>query len=212
NLLLEEEFLPHNCKCKDEENAVEISDGFFQWDAPPDDSSVEGYIIEGLNLVIQKEKLTAICGPVGSGRSSVLSAILGRMPMISGNVAIDGSIAYSSQQAWIFNDTLKENIFFGKPSDENKFKEVVNVCGLESDISYMDNGENTEIGDRGINLSGGQKQRVSLARAVYSDSDIYLLDDPLSAVDVHVGKHLFNECIKKKLCGKTIILVTHQLQ
>ncbi|XP_071170005.1 ATP-binding cassette sub-family C member 5-like isoform X1 [Mytilus edulis] len=212
NLLLEEEFLPHNCKCKDKENAVEISDGFFQWDAPPDDSTVEGYIIEGLNLVIQKEKLTAICGPVGSGRSSVLSAILGRMPMISGNVAIDGSIAYSSQQAWIFNDTLKENILFGKPSDENKFKEVVNVCGLESDISNMDNGENTEIGDRGINLSGGQKQRVSLARAVYSDSDIYLLDDPLSAVDVHVGKHLFNECIKKKLCGKTIILVTHQLQ
>ncbi|CAC5416858.1 Pleiotropic ABC efflux transporter of multiple drugs YBT1,Cystic fibrosis transmembrane conductance regulator,ABC transporter C family member 14,ATP-binding cassette sub-family C member Sur,Multidrug resistance-associated protein 5,Putative uncharacterized protein YKR104W,Multidrug resistance-associated protein 9 [Mytilus coruscus] len=212
NLLLQEEFQAHSCKCTDIGNAVEISDGFYQWDTPTDETTVKGYTIEGLNLVIQKGKLTAICGPVGSGRSSVLSAILGRMPMISGNLAIDGSIAYSSQQAWIFNDTLKENVLFGKPSDENKFREVVNVCGLESDISNMDNGENTEIGDRGINLSGGQKQRVSLARAVYSDSDIYLLDDPLSAVDVHVGKHLFNECIKKKLCGKTIILVTHQLQ
>ncbi|CAG2238211.1 ABCC5 [Mytilus edulis] len=159
-----------------------------------------------------KGKLIGICGPVGSGKSSLMAAILSRMPFISGHVAVNGSIAYAAQQAWIFNDTVRENILFGKSYDPERYQNVIYACGLEPDFAILDDGDETEIGDRGTNLSGGQKQRVSLARAVYSNSDIYLLDDPLSAVDVHVGRHLFHTCIKKTLAGKTVILATHQLQ
>uniref|UniRef100_A0AAQ5XCT5 ATP-binding cassette, sub-family C (CFTR/MRP), member 12 n=1 Tax=Amphiprion ocellaris TaxID=80972 RepID=A0AAQ5XCT5_AMPOC len=156
--------------------------------------------------------LLGVCGNVGSGKSSLISSILEQIHLLQGSVVADGTFAYVSQQAWIFHGTVQENILMGKPLDQAKYDRVVDVCSLRADLKILPYGDQTEIGERGLNLSGGQKQRISLARAVYSDKDIFLLDDPLSAVDAHVGKHIFEECIKKELQGKSIILVTHQLQ
>ncbi|XP_033744308.1 multidrug resistance-associated protein 5-like [Pecten maximus] len=163
-----------------------------------------------LSLFIGKH--IGICGAVGCGKSSLLQALIGRMPLLSGHLAVAGSVAYAAQQAWIFNGTLRENILFGCPYQSDWYTRVLHACSLDPDLRILANGDMTEIGDRGTNLSGGQKQRVSLARAVYSKRDIYLLDDPLSAVDVQVGKHLFNKCIDTLLKDKTVVLVTHQLQ
>ncbi|XP_060079358.1 ATP-binding cassette sub-family C member 5-like [Ylistrum balloti] len=165
-----------------------------------------------LNFVLEKGKLIGVCGSVGCGKSSLISAVMGRMVLLSGKVAVKGSIAYVSQQAWIMNASARENILFGQVYDEEKYKNVVHACSLEEDFKDFVDGDMTEIGERGINMSGGQKQRISLARAVYADKDVYLLDDPLSAVDIHVGRHIFSQCLIKCLKGKTILFVTHQLQ
>lgn len=148
---------------------------------------------------------------MGSGKSSLISAILGEMEKLSGTVNCDGSIAYVPQQAWIQNATVQDNILFGKYLDTNLYNKVIESCALKADIEILPAGDQTEIGEKGVNLSGGQKQRISLARAVYNDADIYLLDDPLSAVDSDVGKHIFENIISSKgmLAGKTVILVTH---
>uniref|UniRef100_A0A673XXZ4 ATP-binding cassette sub-family C member 5 n=1 Tax=Salmo trutta TaxID=8032 RepID=A0A673XXZ4_SALTR len=156
--------------------------------------------------------LVGICGAVGSGKSSLLSALLGQMTLLEGNVAASGGFAYVAQQAWILNDSLRENILFGKEYDEDKYNAVVSACCLIPDLTELPYGDMTEIGERGANLSGGQRQRVSLARALYSEQPILLLDDPLSAVDAHVGSHLFHNAIRMASKGKTIIFVTHQLQ
>uniref|UniRef100_A0A6Q2WQL3 ATP-binding cassette, sub-family C (CFTR/MRP), member 12 n=1 Tax=Esox lucius TaxID=8010 RepID=A0A6Q2WQL3_ESOLU len=141
-----------------------------------------------------------------------LSFLPRSMHLQHGSVTVDGSFAYVSQQAWIFHGTVRDNILMGDTFDQARYNEVIGACSLIPDLAILPYGDQTEIGERGLNLSGGQKQRISLARAVYSDKDIFLLDDPLSAVDAHVGKHIFEECIKKTLKGKSIILVTHQLQ
>lgn len=150
-------------------------------------------------------------GTVGSGKSSLISAFLGEMEKLSGKVNTYGSIAYVSQQAWIQNATLKDNILFGQPLNTELYEKVIEACALKPDLSILPGGDMTEIGEKGINLSGGQKQRVSLARAVYANADIYILDDPLSAVDSHVGKHIFDKVIGPKgiLKNKTKLLVTH---
>lgn len=136
---------------------------------------------------------------------------MGETDKISGSVTVDGTVAYVSQQPWIQNATIQNNILFGKPMNTEYYAKVLEACALVHDIKMLPGGDQTEIGERGINLSGGQKQRVSLARAVYSQSDIYLLDDPLSAVDAHVGKHIFNKVIGPIgiLKGRTRLLVTH---
>uniref|UniRef100_A0A8C9VJK5 ATP binding cassette subfamily C member 12 n=1 Tax=Scleropages formosus TaxID=113540 RepID=A0A8C9VJK5_SCLFO len=148
----------------------------------------------------------------GSGKSSLISSLLDQMYLHHGSVMIDGTFAYVSQQAWIFHGTLRDNILMGEPFDKERYSRAIKACSLQPDLDILPCGDMTEIGERGLNLSGGQKQRISLARAVYSNKDIYLLDDPLSAVDAHVGKHIFEYCIKKELKGKSIVLVTHQLQ
>ncbi|XP_060041595.1 ATP-binding cassette sub-family C member 12 isoform X4 [Erinaceus europaeus] len=134
------------------------------------------------------------------------------MQLQQGIVAVSGTLAYVSQQAWIFHGSVRENILFGEKYDHHRYQHTVRVCALQEDLNSLPYGDLTEIGERGLNLSGGQRQRISLARAVYSNNEIYLLDDPLSAVDAQVGKHVFEECIKKTLRGKTVVLVTHQLQ
>lgn len=133
------------------------------------------------------------------------------MEKLSGTVNCNGSIAYVPQQAWIQNATVQDNILFGKYLDTNLYNKVIESCALKADLEILPAGDQTEIGEKGVNLSGGQKQRISLARAVYNDADIYLLDDPLSAVDSDVGKHIFENIISSKgmLAGKTVILVTH---
>ncbi|XP_056140092.1 multidrug resistance-associated protein 5 isoform X4 [Lampris incognitus] len=165
-----------------------------------------------INLTIQQGKLVGVCGSVGSGKTSLISAILGQMTLLEGRVAVRGDFAYVSQQPWILNATLRDNILFGKEYQEDRYKCVVSACCLRPDLALLPDSDLTEIGERGANLSGGQRQRVSLARALYSDRDIYILDDPLSALDAHVGNHIFNNAIRKQLCNKTIIFITHQLQ
>uniref|UniRef100_A0A8B9HQI9 ATP-binding cassette sub-family C member 5 n=1 Tax=Astyanax mexicanus TaxID=7994 RepID=A0A8B9HQI9_ASTMX len=159
-----------------------------------------------------KGNLLGVCGNVGSGKTSLISSILEQMHLKSGSVSANGTFAYVSQQAWIFHGSVRDNILMGEPFDQERYDRVIHACCLAPDLAILPFGDQTEIGERGLNLSGGQKQRVSVARAVYSNRDIFLLDDPLSAVDAHVGKHIFEECIKKELKGKSVILVTHQLQ
>uniref|UniRef100_A0A4W6BT39 ATP-binding cassette sub-family C member 5 n=1 Tax=Lates calcarifer TaxID=8187 RepID=A0A4W6BT39_LATCA len=165
-----------------------------------------------IDLRIKKGSLIGICGGVGSGKSSLLSALLGQMTLLEGNVAASGGFAYVSQQAWILNDSLKENILFGNEYDQEKYNAVLEACCLLPDLAELPYGDMTEIGERGANLSGGQRQRVSLARALYSERPILLLDDPLSAVDACVGSNIFYKAIKGAAKGKTVLFVTHQLQ
>ena len=167
--------------------------------------------LNGITFSIPEGALVAVVGQVGCGKSSLLSALLAEMDKVEGHVTLKGSVAYVPQQAWIQNDSLRENILFGHPLQENYYKAVMEACALLPDLEILPSGDRTEIGEKGVNLSGGQKQRVSLARAVYSNSDIYLFDDPLSAVDAHVGKHIFEKVVGPMglLKNKTRILVTH---
>ncbi|XP_048025054.1 multidrug resistance-associated protein 5 [Megalobrama amblycephala] len=165
-----------------------------------------------IDLTIQKGKLVGVCGSVGCGKTSLISAILGQMTLLEGTVAVNGDFAYVAQQAWILNASFRDNILFGKEMEEERYQAILSACCLRPDLAILPCGDLTEIGERGANLSGGQRQRVSLARALYSNRDIYILDDPLSALDAHVGNHIFNNAIKKQLRGKTVIFVTHQLQ
>ncbi|KAG2498469.1 hypothetical protein HYH03_003722 [Edaphochlamys debaryana] len=169
--------------------------------------------LSGINLSAKPGSLTMIVGGVGSGKSSVLSALVGQMgPPLEGQMALGGSVAYVAQSAWIMNDTLQENVLMGAPMDPTRYRSALEVSQLGPDLAILPNGDLTEIGDRGVTLSGGQKQRVSIARAVYANADVYLLDDPLSAVDSHVGRALFEQVIRGVLRDKTVLLVTNALQ
>ncbi|KAJ9697058.1 hypothetical protein PVL29_009009 [Vitis rotundifolia] len=187
--------------------AIEIKNGEFCWD--PTSSKLT---LSGIQMKVERGMRVAVCGMVGSGKSSFLSCILGEIPKISGEVRICGSAAYVSQSAWIQSGNIEENILFGSPMDRAKYKKVLHACSLKKDLELLSHGDQTIIGDRGINLSGGQKQRVQLARALYQDADIYLLDDPFSAVDAHTGSELFKEYIMTALATKTVIFVTHQVE
>eukprot|EP01031_Cornospumella_fuschlensis_P034788 gene34788-42129_t len=168
-------------------------------------------IIKNVNLRIQPGSLNIIIGATGSGKSSLLSAILGETLILSGERFMVGEVSYSTQTAWIQNETLRDNILFGTPFDPIRYNKVIKACSLEADLKLFPLGDQTEIGEKGVNLSGGQQQRVSLARAAYAKSDIIILDDPLSAVDAHVGEHIFRELILDLLKDRTVLLVTHNL-
>eukprot|EP00055_Hartaetosiga_balthica_P012308 m.59252 g.59252 ORF g.59252 m.59252 type:complete len:1418 (+) comp7903_c0_seq3:26-4279(+) len=168
--------------------------------------------LKNVSLTCQPGKLIALVGAVGSGKSSLLMTILGELVPTHGTVHQRGTLGYASQEAWVLNDTVQNNIIFGHEFDEEKFDLVTNVCQFTTDLHSMPHGKDTELGERGVTLSGGQKARLSLCRAVYADADVYLLDDPLSAVDAKVGRALFEECIRGILLDKVVILVTHQLQ
>ncbi|KAF5021658.1 hypothetical protein F66182_6316 [Fusarium sp. NRRL 66182] len=171
----------------------------------------EPFKLQDLNFDVKRNELIAVIGSVGSGKSSLLSALAGDMRKTSGNVTFGASRAFCPQYAWIQNTTLKDNIVFGKDMDKDWYSEVVRACALEADIDMLPNGDLTEIGERGITISGGQKQRLNIARAIYFDADIVLMDDPLSAVDAHVGRHIFDNAILGLLGDKCRILATHQL-
>ncbi|GAB1302447.1 ATP-binding cassette sub-family C member 2 [Apodemus speciosus] len=171
------------------DKAVQFSDASFTWDRDLEAT------IQDVNLDIKPGQLVAVVGTVGSGKSSLISAMLGEMENVRGHITIKGSTAYVPQQAWIQNGTIKDNILFGSEYNEKKYQKVLEACALLPDLEMLPGGDMAEIGEKGINLSGGQKQRVSLARAAYQDADIYILDDPLSAVDTHVGKHIFNKVV-----------------
>ena len=176
----------------DNENAIEIRNGTFKW------SDHGEAILQNINLKVPCGSLTAIVGQVGSGKSSLVSAILGEIKKVSGDVFVKDSISYVSQQPWIQNKSLRDNIVFVSDYETKRYNKVVDACALKPDIDSLAGGDRTEIGEKGINLSGGQKQRVSIARAVYHNSELYIMDDPLSAVDAHVGKHIFDHVIGSK--------------
>ncbi|KAH9785135.1 ABC transporter C family member 13 [Citrus sinensis] len=187
--------------------AIQIENAEFCW--YPSSSRPT---LSGISMKVDRGMRVAVCGMVGSGKSSLLSCILGEIPKISGEVRLCGTAAYVSQSAWIQSGNIEENILFGSPMDKAKYKKVIHACSLKKDLELFSHGDQTIIGDRGINLSGGQKQRVQLARALYQDADIYLLDDPFSAVDAHTGSELFKEYIMTALANKTVIFVTHQVE
>ncbi|KAH9270061.1 hypothetical protein BASA83_007891 [Batrachochytrium salamandrivorans] len=184
---------------------VSIQQGNFTWLVENENT------LNDISLSVRDAHLVAVVGTVGSGKSSLISAILGEMYKTSGSVTVRGSIAYVPQTAWIMNTTLRDNILFGRHYDDKLYNDTIDACGLRADLEILPAGDDTEIGERGINLSGGQKQRISIARAVYSDSDIYLFDDALSAVDAHVGRHIFDHVIGKQgvLKNKARVFVTH---
>ncbi|KAK3559875.1 hypothetical protein QTP86_026191, partial [Hemibagrus guttatus] len=189
------------------EHAVTVVNGKFSW------AKKDPPALQNINVMVPQGSLLAVVGHVGCGKTSLLSALLGEMEKVDGHISIKGSVAYVPQQAWIQNATLRDNILFGRPYVEDKYRRVLDACALTPDLDVLPGGDQTEIGERGINLSGGQRQRVSVARALYSEADIYLLDDPLSAVDAHVAKHIFDNVIGPEgaLRQKTRLLVTHSI-
>ncbi|KAI9363460.1 hypothetical protein DFJ73DRAFT_811265 [Zopfochytrium polystomum] len=187
---------------------ISLQNGTFRWEEKSDLPT-----LKDVSISVSDGQLVGVVGIVGSGKSSTLSAILGEMYKQSGSVTVRGSIAYVPQTPWIMNATLKENILFGNAFDAEFYNATLEACGLKPDLSMLPGGDLTEIGERGINLSGGQKQRISLARAVYSRADIYLLDDTLSAVDAHVGRHIFDKVIGPRglLRKRARLFVTHSI-
>ena len=168
--------------------------------------------IRNVDLTVSKGELVMIHGHVGSGKTSLIHGLLGELNHDGVSVSLHGSVAYVAQHAWILNTTIRENILFGKEYQAEKFNRVLKSCVLDVDLQTLPAGVETEIGERGVTLSGGQKQRISIARAVYSDKDIYIFDDCLSALDGLVGKQIFEQCICNALAHKTRILVTHAVQ
>ncbi len=172
-------------------------------------------LLRNINLKVPKADCLAIVGDVGSGKTCLLNAILNNLDILGDEnkkLLINGSFAYVSQNPWILNDTLRGNITFFKDFEEEKYNHIVDICQLKPDFQILLRGDFTEIGDKGVNLSGGQKTRIALARAVYSDADIYIFDDPLSALDAFVGMNIFNLVIQEYLKNKTVIFATHALQ
>ncbi|XP_050293465.1 probable multidrug resistance-associated protein lethal(2)03659 [Anthonomus grandis grandis] len=168
--------------------------------------------LDDLNIEVRSGELAVIIGAVGSGKTTLLHGILQELKPVRGSIKVTGRISYASQEPWLFVGSVRQNILFGQKFNARRYHEVVRVCQLQRDFTLFPYGDRTIVGERGVSLSGGQRARINLARAVYKDSDIYLLDDPLSAVDAHVGKQMFEECITEYLKDKCVVLVTHQLQ
>ncbi|KAI4466024.1 atp-binding cassette sub-family c [Holotrichia oblita] len=202
-LLLEER--PSSNIHKTNDKTIDVTNVDAKW-------TDEAITLKKINFSVPAGKLCAIIGPVGSGKSSILQALLGELPINSGMIKLGGKISYASQESWLFGSTVRGNILFGEEFKEKLYDQVVRACALERDFEQFPDNDQTLVGERGVSLSGGQRARINLARAIYKQADIYLLDDPLSAVDAHVGKWLFEECIMGYLGGQTRILVTHQLQ
>uniref|UniRef100_A0A8B9CS09 ABC-type glutathione-S-conjugate transporter n=1 Tax=Anser brachyrhynchus TaxID=132585 RepID=A0A8B9CS09_9AVES len=205
-------YLPLNFTCSFSPHilvqaSITIRNGTFCW------SKETSPCLRRIDLTVPQGSLLAIVGQVGAGKSSLLSALLGELEQMDGCVTMKGTAAYVPQQAWIQNASVEDNILFGNEMDEAWFNSVVDACALQPDLESFPAGQKSEIGEKGINISGGQKQRVNLARAVYQKASIYLLDDPLSAVDAHVGQHIFEHVLGPSglLKDKTRVLVTHTI-
>ncbi|XP_057384335.1 ATP-binding cassette sub-family C member 6 isoform X1 [Balaenoptera acutorostrata] len=196
-----------SCRCATGEDYIRIQEGTFAWslESPP--------CLHRINLTVPQGCLLAVVGPVGAGKSSLLSALLGELSKVEGSVSIKGPVAYVPQEAWVQNMSVVDNVCFGQELDLPWLERVLEACALWPDVGSFPAGVHTQTGEQGMNLSGGQKQRLSLARAVYRKAAVYLLDDPLAALDAHVGQHVFNQVIGPDglLQGTTRILVTHAL-
>ncbi|KAK5645843.1 hypothetical protein RI129_004307 [Pyrocoelia pectoralis] len=207
NFLLSEEIdfggkAKHEIVC-----AISIKNGHAKWN-----NDLNQEALTNVNLVIREGSLTALIGPVGCGKTTLCNVIQGELQLSDGNLCVNGSLSCASQEPWIFAASIRQNILFGSKMDETRYEKVIKCCALETDLAQFPHGDRTIVGERGSSLSGGQKARINLARCVYREANIYLLDNPLSAVDTRVGKHIFENCIQTFLKGKTVVLVTHQLQ
>ncbi|CCH45644.1 putative membrane protein [Wickerhamomyces ciferrii] len=192
--------------------ALKVENGSFEWENFRNTND-EDHLFNGLRNItfdVNKGEFVVIMGSIGSGKSSLLSAVSGLMKQTSGEISLDGSLLFCGTP-WLQNTTVKENILFGNSFDANRYHNTLRNCALEADLKLLPAGDMTEIGERGVTLSGGQKARINLARAVYANKDIYLLDDVLSAVDANVGKHIVEKCLLEQMSNKTRILATHQL-
>ena len=194
--------------------SIQLRNSSFSWTVRDKDSKAVRDVpaLTDLSLDVTRGQLVGIAGGVGAGKSSLVSAILGEMRERGGSSRVRGRLGYVAQQSWIFSGTVRDNIILGSRYEAEWFSKVVEVCALTRDFKLLEHGDLTEVGERGITLSGGQKQRISLARALYSRADIFLLDDPLSAVDAKVGQFIFRRCIKEAMKDKTVLLVSHGLQ
>ncbi|GAB0088829.1 multidrug resistance-associated protein 4 [Sergentomyia squamirostris] len=201
--------LEHKENAKDADLAIEFDQLAATWE------DEKNKTLDKITFSVKPGQLCAIIGPVGSGKSSLLQLLLGEMPIHTGTATINGSLSYAAQEPWLFTGTVRHNILFGQAYDRRRYQDVVRHCALLTDFEQLPNGDQTMVGERGAALSGGQKARISLARCVYRQASIYLLDDPLSAVDAHVGRHLFDEVIGLNGClalhKSTRLLVTHQV-
>ncbi|CAH1101572.1 unnamed protein product [Psylliodes chrysocephalus] len=190
----------------DSKAILTVKDLTVKWNA-----NLSEAVLRDITMDVNRGKLIGVIGPVGCGKSSLLQTFLGELDITAGKIKANGSYSYASQEPWIFAATVRQNILFGAEYEKKRYREVIKVCALEKDLDQFENRDLTIVGDKGASLSGGQKARINLARAVYRDQDIYLLDDPLSAVDIHVSRVLYEECINGFLANKTRILVTHQV-
>ncbi|KAF5286346.1 hypothetical protein FQR65_LT12640 [Abscondita terminalis] len=205
-LLLEEACHTVSKKYDLQENAVTLKNVSARW------SKKSQHALRQINVNIAAGKVTAIIGPVGSGKSSLLNVILKEVTVTEGDVFVNGRASYASQEPWLFHESVQQNILFGSNLNYQLYQEVVKSCALLPDFRRLPYSDSTIVSEKGASLSGGQRARINLARAVYKDADIYLLDDPLSAVDAQVGKEIFDNCLLSHLKKKTVVLVTHQLQ
>lgn len=204
-LVLEENLTTPEVQQNSEEFAVDAKDIDICW-------KTNELVLKCLNFKIPHGKLVAIVGRVGSGKSTLLQLILKELKPIAGRIHVNGRVSYCSQKSWLFSATARQNILFCENYDMHKYENVVKLCSLTKDFQQLPQKDYSVIGERGVSLSGGQKARVNLARTVYKDADIYIFDDPLSALDMNVSKEIFSNCIQSYLKDKTRILVTHQIQ
>ncbi|CAG9854243.1 unnamed protein product [Phyllotreta striolata] len=207
NLITQSKEIELNSMLKGPDATIRIKNASAKWL-----KSLPENCLEEIDLNLKAGECASIVGPVGSGKSTLLHIIMRELELQSGTVSVRGIISYASQEPWLFGGSVRQNILFGQKFEQKKYDEVIRVCALQRDFTLFPHGDRTLVGDRGVTLSGGQKARINLARAVYKEADIYLLDDPLSAVDAHVGKQLFEDCITGYLRDKIVVLVTHQLQ
>ncbi|KAK7391291.1 hypothetical protein VNO78_19705 [Psophocarpus tetragonolobus] len=203
---LESANVTKRCLNDNKRGSILVKSADFSWE-----DNVSKPTLRNINLEVKPGQKVAICGEVGSGKSTLLAAILREVPNTQGIIQVNGKFAYVSQTAWIQTGTIRENILFGGAMNTEKYHVTLQRSSLLKDLELFPHGDLTEIGERGVNLSGGQKQRIQLARALYQNADIYLLDDPFSAVDAHTATNLFNQYIMEGLTGKTVLLVTHQV-
>ena len=211
-------------------NRIETSDNKSQTDDKEDEDAISVnsanesfdnlnkkklYALKNINFTVKEGQFVCIIGEVGSGKSSLVQALLNNMIVLNhdeSNIVLNGSISYVPQEAWIQNNTVRNNILFYLPFDSERYHKILDICELNPDLDALIGGDMTEIGEKGINLSGGQRARINIARALYSNKDIYIFDDPISALDANVGKNIVKKCIVNYLEDKTRILITHALQ
>ncbi|XP_027198223.2 ATP-binding cassette sub-family C member 4-like [Dermatophagoides pteronyssinus] len=214
DFLLLKEFSPktityqnETSELKEDKMAIKMENVSAVWMAENKQPALDNIILN-----VEPGELVMVIGSIGSGKSTFLMSLMNEIPITKGSIKLNGRIAYVAQDPWIVNGSIRDNILFGSEYDKNKYKTIIDVCGMQYDLEQLPHGDRSLVGERGVSLSGGQKIRLTLARALYSEADIYLLDDPLSAVDVKVANHIFERCIMNYLKSKTIILVTHQSQ
>lgn len=222
NLMTMDELPPAPLACSDHPVAIEVDELVCSWDAGRSGSTSSPSVdsvqptpektLNGISVSVARGELLVVVGTVGAGKTSLLMALMRELLPEAGHASVRGSIGYAPQEAWILDASVRDNIVFGEPFEQSRYDTTISVCQLTYDLEGFDDGDMTEVGERGVMLSGGQRARISLARAVYANRDIVLLDDPLSAVDAKVGAALMNECVNGALAGKTRVLVTHQLQ